>query len=138
MQLPVKAHYATLAMLALADKFESRERLPAGEIAREHGIPNQFLGQILQQLRAAGMIGSTRGANGGFHLERSPAEISIGDIVDAVCPPASSASVDHLSPLSAVVLDFWEELKSQQRDLLDRRSLADLLARANNASMFYI
>ncbi|MCA9133787.1 MAG: Rrf2 family transcriptional regulator [Planctomycetales bacterium] len=140
MQLPVKAHYATLAMLALADKHESREVLPARVIACEQGIPSQFLGQILQQLRAAGLIASTRGANGGFYLEQPPAAITLSEVVHAVCPPSSSLAVEGASPLSAVVLDVWEELKEQQQQLLQRLTLADLLARLDTSAnvMFYI
>lgn len=137
MQLPIKAHYATLAMLALAEKHESGGVLPARVIAREQNIPSQFLGQILQQLRAAGLIASTRGANGGFYLQTTPTEITVGDVVDAVCPGSSGLPVEGASPLSALVLEVWDEVKARQRELLDRLTLADLLGRQTHA-MFYI
>ncbi len=140
MQLPVKAHYATLAMLALANKYESRETLPARVIAREQSIPSQFLGQILQQLRAAGLIGSTRGPNGGFHLEQSPAGITVGEVVDAVCPPTASPALDAGSMFGNVVMEVWDEVKLKQREVLDRLTMADLLSRVeqSSGSMFYI
>ncbi len=140
MQLPVKAHYATLAVLALAEKNARHGVLPARVIARDQCIPSQFLGQILQQLRTAGLVGSTRGANGGFYLERSPAEISIGSIVDAVCPPSPSPAVEGDCPLNAVVLDVWEEVRLQQRAVLDRLTVEALLARLPEScnTMFYI
>ena len=50
MQLPVKAHYAAQAMLALAARHQYSELLAAKTISNDYGIPNQFLGQILQQL----------------------------------------------------------------------------------------
>ena len=129
-----------LAMLALAEKYESKDVLPARVIAREQSIPSQFLGQILQQLRAAGLIGSTRGANGGFHLERRPDDICVREIVDAICPASTGFTVEGASPLNAIVLDVWEELKSQQREILDRLTLGDLLSRLQESSntMFYI
>ncbi len=141
MQLPVKVHYATLAMLALAGRYASRELLPARIIAREHGIPNQFLGQILQQLRAAGLITSVRGANGGFQLERPPSAISVGEIVDAVCPSNSAgAASEESSPFCGVVSEVWDELRAQQRTTLQNRTLGDLLLRLqeSSGSMFYI
>lgn len=140
MQLPMKAHYATLAMLALAEKYGSREVLPARTIAVEHGIPSQFLVQILQQLRTAGLITSTRGANGGFVLEQDPNSVTVGDIVDTICPVDTSLPSKHASPLSSVVLEVWEEVRSQQREVLDRLTLADLLDRSRESSntMFYI
>jgi Rrf2 family protein len=140
MQLPVKAHYATLAMLALAEKHAEHGVLPARVIARDQSIPAQFLGQILQQLRSAGLVGSTRGANGGFYLEQSPSDISVGSIVDAVCPASQTLSVTGNCPLDAVVRDVWEEVRSQQRELLERLTLSDLLARLPETcdTMFYI
>lgn len=140
MQLPIKAHYATLAMLALSEKYESRDVLPARAIAVEQGIPNQFLTQILQQLRAAGLISSTRGSAGGFYLDHAPCRITVGEVVDAVCPPSTTPSDAQASPLSQIVSEVWDELKNRQRDVLDRITLADLIARSHNASnrMFYI
>lgn len=139
MHLPAKAHYATVAMLALADKYERKEATSARQIACEHGIPGQFLGQILQQLRAAGLIASTRGASGGFYLLTPPSSITIGEVLDAVCPP-NSASVEEASGLGALACSLWDELRGQQRALLDQLTLADLLARADQDSptMFYI
>lgn len=140
MQLPIKAHYATLAMLALSEKYASRDVLPARAIAVEQGIPNQFLTQILQQLRAAGLIASTRGSSGGFYLEHAPCRITVGEVVDAVCPPSSTPSDAGASPLSQIVSEVWDEVKTRQRDVLDRITMADLIARSHDATnrMFYI
>lgn len=141
MQLPIKAHYATLAMLALAQRHGSSELVVARVIAREQKIPSQFLGQILQQLRATGLITSTRGSSGGFRLSSVPAKISIAEIVDAVCVLTSPcAPAETNAPLSQIVSEVWEELKQQQRELLEKLTLADLLARLEKspAAMFYI
>lgn len=142
MQLPIKAHYATLAMLALADKFANDQLIPARAIAREQGIPGQFLGQILQQLRGNALIVSTRGSNGGFRLARRPADISIAEIIDSVYPWSASVVADasETSALSVAVLNVWRDLNQQQRELLEGVSLADLLRRVekSSATMFYI
>ncbi len=140
MQLPVKAHYATLAMLSLAEKAELGEPLPARVIAREQNIPMQFLGQILQQLRAAGLIHSTRGANGGFLIEGTPTSITVREIVEAVCPLAASAqSVDQAAPYAEAVAEVWEQLQAKQREFLSAVTLGDLMQRASVSSpMFYI
>lgn len=141
MQLPIKAHYATLAMLALAERSESAEPVPARLIASEQRIPMQFLGQILQQLRAAGLIASTRGANGGFVLAKQPDQVSVAQVVDAVCPAAASTPIttDREVPHAAAVGEVWEQLQARQRALLSDVKLSDLLQRASVASpMFYI
>ncbi len=56
MQIPVKAHYAAIAMLALAARYRDGELVTARAVSAEHDVPNQFLVQILQQLRSAGLV----------------------------------------------------------------------------------
>lgn len=139
MQLPIKAHYATVAMLALAQRFDNGQLLTARAIADEHEIPAQFLVQILQQLRAAGMVTSTRGSAGGFRLERSPATISVADIVDAVCP-FTPAPLPSSSPLNVAAQEVWAELSVLEHQHLSGLKLDQLCQRIGTAaeSMFYI
>lgn len=141
MQLPIKTHYATLAMLALAQRWQAGELVPARAIAEEHGVPSQFLGQILQQLRASGLITSTRGASGGFQLSRSPARITVADVLDAVCRSESVRTpAAGTSPLACVALDLWDDLARQQDQFLRELSLEELLSRVTESAdtMFYI
>lgn len=143
MQLPAKAHYAVLAMLALADRYESREPVPARVISREQNVPAQFLTQIMQQLRASGLVVSTRGATGGFLLNSSPSDVSIANIVDAICPESNSGGCYQVESGSegfgALVQDVWDELRQKQQDLLASISLSDLLQRSTASTpMFYI
>lgn len=142
MQLPIKAHYAALAMLALADKYAAGELLPARVIASQHGIPGQFLGQILQQLRSAGLITSTRGASGGFQLSHAPDKISMADVVESVCAySADRASADDCSEFGGLMVEFWSELDRSQRKMLQQVTLDELLSRSATGAaqpMFYI
>lgn len=146
MQLPIKAHYATLAMLALASRYYTGEPLQARVIARQHDIPSQFLGQILQQLRTSGLVNSTRGSSGGFRLANAPEDISIASIVDAVCSSSStdfkeSSSNDLVGEaLAPIVLGIWRELGELQMQFLERLTLADLVQRLtpDPAAMFFI
>ncbi len=141
MQLPIKAHYAALAMLALAARFQSGQLLAARTIADQQRIPSQFLGQILQQLRNAGLITSVRGSNGGFKLACPPAQISLADVVEAVCCPSNGETLaEKEDTLSCVVAGVWRELSEIQNDFLQRLTLADLSQRLvpDAAGMFYI
>lgn len=140
MQLPIKAHYATVAMLALAQSYAQGQVLTVRAIADEHDVPAQFLVQILQQLRAAGLITSTRGSNGGFRLDRAPSTISLADVLDAVCPPVSHNTIESASPLATVMRDVWSELSELQHQHLSRMTLSTLCERTqeNSQAMFYI
>ncbi len=88
---------------------------PAARIASrnsdEHSIPLPFLTQILQQLRAANLVCSTRGAFGGYRLCNDPSKITVADIVQAVCPfattsPSHSTKVKSHQAIAAI----WEAL----------------------------
>jgi Rrf2 family transcriptional regulator, iron-sulfur cluster assembly transcription factor len=83
MKLNRRAHYSVKAMLDLVTS--SRERsVSVKEIAQRQNIPAHFLEKILIDLRRAELVISTRGAQGGYQLQRSPKEISLGQILTAV------------------------------------------------------
>jgi Rrf2 family protein len=141
MQIPAKAHYAAIAMLVLAERYRDEELISARTIAAEHAVPSQFLAQILQQLRSANLITSTRGASGGFKLQRAPELITLAEIVDAVCgTQCSPIARKDASNLNRVMLQVWSEQTQQQREQLEQLTLRDLLDRsaAEHAAMFYI
>ncbi|HAC89111.1 MAG TPA: hypothetical protein DCF63_00545 [Planctomycetaceae bacterium] len=143
MQLPIKAHYASLAMLALARQHQSGQLLTARTIAQEHEIPIQFLGQILQQLRTAGLIVSSRGSSGGFRLGRNPDSITMASVVEAVCSGSCNdyaSSGETNDPDHNIVSDVWRELSELQSQFLEKLTLGELLRRAMpvTSGMFYI
>jgi Rrf2 family protein len=84
MKISAKARYACLALIELArsgtEGFPRRVR----EIACAQGIPGAYLIQILLRLKAAGLVQSARGSEGGYQLARSPSEISIGEVIAAI------------------------------------------------------
>jgi Rrf2 family transcriptional regulator, iron-sulfur cluster assembly transcription factor len=143
MQLPIKAHYAVLAMLALALRHRSGELLAARTIASQQRIPGQFLGQILQQLRLAGLIQSARGPGGGFKLARPPERISLAAIMEAIGLSPSgdqpTSSQEH-EPLADVVHSVWQDLGAVQSKFLESLTLAELVRRVptDPGGMFYI
>lgn len=82
--LPKTAEYALRAAVCLARdplKNESADRL-----AEETQIPRRYLHKVLQDLAHAGLVRSQAGPGGGYALARSPEEISILDVVNAVGP----------------------------------------------------
>ncbi|MBX3422131.1 MAG: Rrf2 family transcriptional regulator [Pirellulaceae bacterium] len=146
MQLPIKSHYATLAMLSLAVRYQSGQLLTARTISDQQRIPSQFLGQILQQLRTAGLIVSVRGSAGGFRLAKPPDQISLAAIVDAVCfSPSFVADFGQTdggqwNAVAQVVAEVWQELDELQTRFLHSQTLAQLAQRLtpDAVAMFYI
>src|SRR5262249_21240705 len=49
-------------------------------------VPSAYLAKVLQSLARAGLVHSQRGLHGGFTLARSPDDLTIWDVVQAVEP----------------------------------------------------
>ncbi len=58
--------------------------LPAKVLAEFHGVPKEYLSKALQSLSQQGIVTGTLGPNGGYRLAKSPDEITLLDIVEAV------------------------------------------------------
>jgi Rrf2 family protein len=140
MKLSAKTEYACLAMLQMAQEYDNGEPLQLRRISDEQGIPSRFLVQILLQLKGAGLVASTRGAAGGYRLARSPQEISLADVIEAIDGadrPESSSSKS--SPLIVALLALCRELSNAQHDRLSDTTLADLVElAAGREPMWYI
>lgn len=79
--------YAVRAMTYVAS-FPEGTRVLRRDIARAENIPESFTAKILKNL-AAGLLVSSRGIHGGYTLARSPCEINLFEIVEAVEGPIS-------------------------------------------------
>jgi Rrf2 family protein len=84
-----KMKYALKALLTLADEAaqDRPEALTIEEIAKRSGTPKRFLEHILLEIRNAGYIASTRGRSGGYQLIKSPAEVSISELLRLIDGP---------------------------------------------------
>jgi Rrf2 family nitric oxide-sensitive transcriptional repressor len=60
---------------------EPDRMLTTDAIAREFSISRNHLNKVVQNLAAAGLIRTVRGAHGGIQLARPAAEIRLGDVV---------------------------------------------------------
>jgi Rrf2 family protein len=144
MRISAKTEYACIAMLELAAQFKSGEPVRIRRIAERHGVPPRFLVQILLQLKGAGLVNSVRGAAGGYQLQKSPGEISLGHVMEVIDgstdenAQATSASPDSLAV--KVLQDAWKEVTVLERKMLANITLADLLERAKDQSeqMYHI
>jgi Rrf2 family protein len=86
MQITRQADYAVRAMVYLAQLGQDR-RAATSQIAQDKQIPPSFLAKIVSQLSVAGLLQTSRGAHGGVSLARSPEEITLLDVVEAIDGP---------------------------------------------------
>jgi Rrf2 family cysteine metabolism transcriptional repressor len=140
MRLSAKAQYACVAMVELACNFGERAPVHLKSIAETHGISQRFLVQILLQLKGSGLVESTRGAAGGYHLARAPKEISLAEIIHAIdqAPPAAPSALGGLHPTSAVsvVSHVLQIVQEREQKRLAEITLADLVKQTQPTGEF--
>jgi Rrf2 family transcriptional regulator, cysteine metabolism repressor len=125
-----KTEYACVALLELALHHNDPTPLRLKAISDKHGISHRFLVQILLQLKSAGLVASTRGASGGYHLGRQPERITIADIVNVIDPPEPTRSENAETSLARAVHGVWALILAAQRKILETTTLADLVQRS--------
>ena len=124
MRWSAKAQYACVAMVDLASNHGDPNPVHLKHIAERHGISQRFLVQILLQLKSAGLVDSTRGVTGGYLLAKSPAQITLADVVHAIDqPPSSPSGLAGLYGTSVVQIVTESLLDAQDRE---QRRLAEI------------
>jgi Rrf2 family protein len=88
LRLSKKADYALMAMKHLAVHGD-RGAASAREIAGQYDIPIELLAKVLQRLARRGLLVSQQGTRGGYQLARTPALISVADVIQAIDGPVA-------------------------------------------------
>lgn len=143
MQVSARVHYGCLAMLELAVRHAEDRPVTLREIVARHAIPQPFLVQILQTLKASGLVTSTRGSQGGYRLAVDPRRLTLIDIAEAIgCGEAacSAADGDDTSQELAAIRQVWSRADEAAREILAQTRLSDLVQQCTEApeAMFYI
>lgn len=99
MKLSTRGEYALRALLVLGLHYGNGV-VPIQTIAAQQNIPKRFLEQILNDLRAAGVVQSRRGVTGGYQLARRPERIALSEVLRHV--------EGMLAPLRCVSENFYE------------------------------
>src|SRR5262249_35825262 len=84
MRITTRAEYACLAIIELARSGGAEAPKRIRDLAGAQNIPQPYLVQILLQLKAAGLVRSSRGSVGGYRLSRNPSEISVAEVIAAI------------------------------------------------------
>jgi len=130
MQITRQADYALRAINFLAH-LEPNQRASTSQIAEEKSIPPSFLAKIISQLSIAGLIHTSRGARGGVSLARSPEQISILEVVEAIDGPVALNECT-LSPKSCpfsedcTIHDIWMDTQRTLVQHLKNTSFAEI------------
>jgi len=132
MKISTKGRYALRLMTDIA-RHDQEGFVSLKDIALRQDISMKYLEQIVGMLSRAGLLQSSRGAQGGYRLNREPKEYSVGEIL--------RLTEGNLAPVSCLkdeenccdrcgecpTLDFWTGLYAAVNAYIDRYTLADLL-----------
>lgn len=78
MQFNITTDYAIRTVLYLG---QCKKRASTTEIAKEMGIPRGYLEKVLSKLKKAEYISANLGTKGGYSLNKSLKEITLGDVI---------------------------------------------------------
>ncbi|MEE2664527.1 MAG: Rrf2 family transcriptional regulator [Myxococcota bacterium] len=141
MRFSLQARYAICGVFDLAYNGHG-EAVQVRVIGERQGIPTRYLEQIFQRLRRAGLIVGKRGPGGGYSLLRTPAELDLRSVVEAVegplapfAPFARDGAADEVEEAGAAASangpDFlWDELGDRLGEVLAEVTVEDLCRRA--------
>lgn len=83
MKLSTKGRYGLRAVIDLA-LYSETEPVSLAAVAERQGVSISYLEQLIAKLKKAGIVKSTRGAQGGYRLAEDAAKISVGDVLRAL------------------------------------------------------
>ncbi|MCH3972514.1 MAG: Rrf2 family transcriptional regulator [Oscillospiraceae bacterium] len=132
MVITLETDYAVRIMEVLAG---TDSRVEARTIAEKTMVTQRFTLKILRKLVAAGLVVSFKGAHGGYALAKSPQQITLLEVIEAVEGPymfsrcqQEAYSCDHSGTSSCRFHEIYNEVTVLVRDKLRSYTFADVLA----------
>ena len=134
MMVSTKGRYALRIMVDLA---ENQEGGPVSlkDIAERENIGIKYLEIIVSSLNKNGLLKSVRGKNGGYMLNREPADYTISSILNAaegsLAPVACLDHTPNNCPMSeeCITLPVWQGLNEVITKYLDGITIQDIIDR---------
>lgn len=131
LKLSTKGRYGTRVMVVLALNYDKGQVL-LKDIAAQEGLSEGYLENIVPLLKSAELIYALRGARGGYALTRSPAEISLKQIIQALEGPLNYVEcVGNPSVCKRVdecaVRDLWSEINQTMIKALENVTLESIV-----------
>jgi len=135
MKLTTKGRYGLRAVIDLA-MYAKSEPVSLSDVAERQNISISYLEQLIAKLKKAGIVQSTRGAQGGYALAKAPEEISVGEILRALegsLSPVDCSAVDGEGETECSASNFcvtkyvWKRINDSINDTVNNMFLSELL-----------
>ena len=131
MKLSTRGRSGIHAMYALAMNAQNGPQ-SIKAIAEREGMPEAYLEQLIAVLKREKLVTSTRGAQGGYMLARSPAEITVGDVLRALeggLNLVECVDEDHVCGKSCACPSriVWVKVRDGLNAIVDGITLQDMI-----------
>ncbi len=132
MKLTNKGRYAVMAMADLASN-SSEGPVSLNEISIRQNISLGYLEQIFSKLKNNKLVKSSRGASGGYILEKPASEIKLSNIIFAVdeevktlnCKKQSKRGCNNRAT-KCITHNLWDQLDQHINGFFEKVKLQDL------------
>ena len=137
MIVSTKGRYALRVMVNLAMD-TTGEHIPLKEIAETEGISQKYLEAIMTVLSKAGFLDAVHGKGGGYRLNRSAAEYTVGSILKLTEGSLAAVSCTAQGPAACArtsccqTKPMWEKLDRMIDAFFEGITLADLIEENKN------
>ncbi len=128
MRFSTRTRYGLRFLIRLASTQDLRLQL--GVVAKEEKISSGYLEQIVRALRPLKILKAVRGVGGGYQLCKSPADIRLDDVIQALeggIPPVSCLTSYCPRQDICTTREFWEDMDRHLRGYLHSKTLQDLV-----------
>ena len=141
MKLTSRGRYAIMAMADLAKNYV-QEPTSLNSISLRQGISLSFLEQLFLKLKKNNLVESVRGPRGGYVLSKSPEEIKLLSIIEAVdekiktvkCKKESKKGCNGKS-VKCITHYLWDDLEKHINSFFEKNTLKDIVHRVNQREM---
>ncbi|MCL2371876.1 MAG: Rrf2 family transcriptional regulator [Defluviitaleaceae bacterium] len=141
MRISSKGCYAIAALTEMA--LDSGSRVTVLALAQRLGISKIYLEQVFSILKRSDVIASTKGAHGGYTLQKPPGKTTIYDIlkpIELVVFESAEKSLENIPQEQAAIINdiILQPLDEAVKTRLMSITLADLAEAKSQSGMYYI
>ena len=126
------------AVVVLVELMQGDTCVSVSSLAQHTRLTEPTTSKVLKALVHAGIVISTRGANGGYSLAATPQDISIEQIIKAIDGPIAITDCANGNEPDCILSDAcsirgrWDGVNAAIRSVLSDVTLADMAGEMNN------
>lgn len=135
MKISAQEEYGLRCLLQLA-RLREGQIMTVKEIAKKEGLSTAYVEKLLRLLAKSGLAHSLRGTKGGYVLNRTPSQITLGEVVRAVgqvpstnhiCTQFTGTQAECVHFSNCGIRSVWSGLTGFIQNFLDHTTVDSLL-----------